>query len=125
MVGADSPDKLDGMVDEISAAAEWNSGEVSIGDVLDKIGQRSFGPMLPIPDLPLGLGARSGALRTHSRSNALSMSWPVLGAAIQCNCVASSCTAKPPGTSTHGTFGFQACHNDPRAFRRRVAEEIR
>ena len=52
------PDNLEGVVDQIAAAAEENSDEVSVGDILDRIGQRSFGPMLIVPALiaftPLG-----------------------------------------------------------------------
>lgn len=52
------PENLEGVVDQIAAAAEEQSDSVSIGDLLDKTGQRSFGPMLIVPALiaftPLG-----------------------------------------------------------------------
>lgn len=51
------PNNLEGMLEELSRASD-GSGPVSIGELLDTIGQRSFGPLLLVPALvgltPLG-----------------------------------------------------------------------
>jgi len=50
---------LETLVDQLSEAAEGNGPKVSIGDVVDKVGRRSFGPLLLLGGLlgmsPLGL----------------------------------------------------------------------
>lgn len=58
MAGDRQASTLEGLIDELAAAAEEASGEVSVADVMDKVGQRSFGPLLLVPALvaltPLG-----------------------------------------------------------------------
>lgn len=58
MPGDKQASTLEGLIDELAAAAEEASGEVSVADVMDKVGQRSFGPLLLVPALvaltPLG-----------------------------------------------------------------------
>jgi hypothetical protein len=51
------PHDLEGMLDQLARASD-GSGPVSVGELLDAIGQRSFGPFLLVPALiaftPLG-----------------------------------------------------------------------
>jgi hypothetical protein len=51
-------DNLEALLDEVREAAESGEGTVVLGDLLDRIGTRSFGPLLLLPALiaftPLG-----------------------------------------------------------------------
>lgn len=55
---SEQPENLEALLDEVAEAAEREAGEVSLGAVLDRIGRRSFGPLLLLPALiaftPLG-----------------------------------------------------------------------
>lgn len=56
--GRDDPNNLESLLDEMRAAAESSDGPVTVGELLDQIGRRSFGPLLVLPALiaftPLG-----------------------------------------------------------------------
>lgn len=57
--GSDNgPDNLRALIEEIRRAGEESDGQVTVGDLLDRIGRRSFGPLLVLPALiaftPLG-----------------------------------------------------------------------
>lgn len=51
-------DNLEALLDEMREAADESDGRVTVGDLLDRIGTRSFGPLLLLPALiaftPLG-----------------------------------------------------------------------
>lgn len=55
---SEQPANLEALLDEVARAAEGETGDVSLGVILDRIGRRSFGPLLLLPALiaftPLG-----------------------------------------------------------------------
>ena len=57
-VHSEHADNLETLLDEITEAAEASEGRLTVGELLDRIGHRSFGPLLLLPALiaftPLG-----------------------------------------------------------------------
>lgn len=47
----DQPANLESLLDEVTRAAQRESGAVSLGAILNRIGRRSFGPLLLLPAL--------------------------------------------------------------------------